>query len=57
MIARCVKTEYTRNRVLMTKMFSKYLLAKDLHTPLYAHQGYEIEHSSNMRDNGSTTEI
>jgi hypothetical protein len=41
----------------MTKMFSKALLAKDLHTLLYAHQGYEIEHSSNKRYNGTTTRI
>jgi hypothetical protein len=49
-----VKTEYTGNRVSMTKMFSKDLLAKALHTPLYAHQEYEIKHSSKQRDKGTT---
>ena len=41
----------------MTKMFSKALIAKALHTPLYTHQGYAIKHSSNRRDNGTTNGI
>jgi hypothetical protein len=58
MTARCVKIEYTGNRVLNDRIvYPRSLLSKALYTSLYAHQWYEIEHSSNKRDNGTTTGI
>jgi hypothetical protein len=41
----------------MTKMCSKSLLAKALQTPLYAHQWYKVEYTSNRIDIGTTIDI